>query len=58
MTDDRFNEFFLTSILSELMIEKLNYMITTPRGLSFYSTGLFYILLGIIGELWDQQKLY
>ena len=36
----RFDEFFITSILSGLTIEELNHMITTPRGSSFCSAGL------------------
>ena len=35
-----FDEFFMTSILSELTIEELNHMITTSRGLSFCFVGL------------------
>ena len=35
-----FDEFFITSILSGLMIEELNYMVTIPRGSFFYSTRL------------------
>ena len=36
----RLEEFFMTSVLSRLMIEELNHMVSTPRGSSFYSVGL------------------
>ena len=53
-----FDEFFITSILSELTIEELNYMLTIPRGSSFYFAGCDYILLDVTGGLWDQRELF
>ena len=36
----KFNEFSMISIKSGLMIERLNHIITAPRGSYFYSTRL------------------
>ena len=35
-----FDQFFMISVLSRLMIEELNHMVTTPKGSSFCSAGL------------------
>ena len=54
----KFDEFFMTSVLSKLKIEELNHTLITPKGLdSSILLGYHYMLLDITGGSWDPQKL-
>ena len=54
----RFDEFFITSILSELIMEELNHMLTTFKGLdSSILLDCHYMLLDITDGLWDPWEL-
>ena len=51
-----FDKFFITSILSELMIEELYHTVTILRGLiPFILLDYHYILLDITGRLWTHK---
>ena len=49
-----FDEFFITSVLSELMIEELNHIVTASRDSFFYSIGLPLYATSVTDRLWDQ----
>ena len=56
MTDMKFDEFTLTSILSKL--EESNHMVIASRDSYSILMGYHYILLGITDGLWDQLELF